>query len=212
MAMTYGDGGGVGGSRVGIGANFAKSRLMLAKRAGYLPQDFQMQPNAAPEQWRGVSSNLARDARAAGFSNPLQYLRIGATQGGRIPKATAYRPGGNNNPAASLAYANSRIAQLQRAAPQMGGGVQELLARLMGQQGTDPRAMWRELSGTLATQAQGAGHLDPRRYLAEMGGGQRLPQLPGLAPVAPTNQRQLETMAMTNPPALRRGGGRMGMM
>lgn len=113
--MLYGQGGGgsIAAGRVGIGANFAKSRLMLAKRAGYLPQHFQMQPNQAPEQWKMASSNLSRDAKAAGFPNPMQFLRQGATQGGQLPRATRMRPGAQADPAGSLAYANSRIAMLQ---------------------------------------------------------------------------------------------------
>lgn len=110
--QQYG-GAGIAAGRVGIGANFAKSRLMLAKRAGYLPQHFQMQPDKAPEQWKSASSNLARDARAAGFPNPMQFLRQGATMGGQIPKPTRMRPGAQADPAGSLAYANSRIAMLQ---------------------------------------------------------------------------------------------------
>lgn len=111
--MALYDGGGIAAGRVGIGANFAKSRLMLAKRAGYLPQQFQMQPDRAPEQWKMASSNLARDAKAAGFPNPMQFLRQGATQGGQLPRATRMRPGAQADPAGSLAYANSRIAMLQ---------------------------------------------------------------------------------------------------
>jgi hypothetical protein len=111
--MAAYDGGGIAAGRVGIGANFAKSRMMLAKRAGYLPQGYKMQPDQAPEQWKSVSSNLARDARSAGFQHPLQYLRQGATQGGQIPKATRMRPGAQADPSGALAYANSRIAALQ---------------------------------------------------------------------------------------------------
>lgn len=121
--MLYGQGGGgnIAAGRVGIGANFAKSRLMLAKRAGYLPQNFQMQPDKAPDQWKAVSSNLARDSRAAGFTNPMQFLRQGATMGGQLPKATRLRPGAQADPSSSLAYANSRIAMLQaRNRPLMG--------------------------------------------------------------------------------------------
>lgn len=121
--MVYGQGGGgsIAAGRVGIGANFAKSRLMLAKRAGYLPQGFQMRPDQAPEQWKSVSSNLARDSRAAGFPNPMQFLRQGATMGGQLPRATRMRPGAQADPAGSLAYANSRIAMLQaRNRPQLG--------------------------------------------------------------------------------------------
>lgn len=121
---------GIGGSRTGIGANFARSRLLLARRAGYLPQDFAINPQAAPEQWRMASRNLARDARGAGFQNPLMYLRQGATAGGRIPRPTAMRPGAAADPSASLAYVNSRLAQGGVGIPQMGptglqwGGVQ----------------------------------------------------------------------------------------
>lgn len=224
MALQYGDGGGIAAGRVGIGANFAKSRLLLAKRAGYLPQGFQMQPDKAPEQWRSVSSNLARDARAAGFSNPMLYLRTGATRGGKIPKATAYRPGAGNDPSGALAYANSRIAQLQRAAPQMGGNVQQAVGRALAAPGVgaDPRALWRTLSGVLAAQAQGAGYADPRRYLAAMGAQPRV----GLAAAAPMNQRQMESFAPPLPSGYTpsmippqfmpnrggRGGGRMAVL
>lgn len=107
------DGGGIAAGRVGIGANFAKSRMLLAKRAGYLPQGYKMQPDQAPEQWKSVSSNLARDARNAGFQNPMQFLRQGATQGGQLPRATRIRPGAQADPSGALAYANSRIAALQ---------------------------------------------------------------------------------------------------
>jgi hypothetical protein len=123
--MLYGQGqggGSIAAGRVGIGANFAKSRLMLAKRAGYLPQGMTMNnPDEAPEQWKLASSNLARDARQAGFPNPMQFLRQGATQGGKLPARTAMRPGAQADPAGSLAYANSRIAQMIGRAP---GGAQ----------------------------------------------------------------------------------------
>jgi hypothetical protein len=122
--MLYGQGqggGSIAAGRVGIGANFAKSRLMLAKRAGYLPQNMTMNPQEAPEQWKLASSNLARDARQAGFPNPMQFLRQGATQGGQLPKATRMRPGAQADPSGSLAYANSRIAQMIGRAP---GGAQ----------------------------------------------------------------------------------------
>lgn len=105
--------GGIAAGRVGIGANFAKSRMMLAKRAGYLPQGYKMQPDQAPEQWKSVSANLARDARSAGFQHPLQFLRQGATKGGQLPRATRMRPGAQADPSGALAYANSRIAALQ---------------------------------------------------------------------------------------------------
>ena len=127
--MLYGQGqggGSIAAGRVGIGANFAKSRLMLAKRAGYLPQGMTMNnPDEAPEQWKLASSNLARDARLAGFPNPMQFLRQGATQGGKLPARTAMRPGAQADPAGSLAYANSRIAAMQaRGRPGIAGGPQ----------------------------------------------------------------------------------------
>lgn len=139
--MVYGQGGGgsIAAGRVGIGANFAKSRLMLAKRAGYLPQHFQMQPNQAPEQWKSVSSNLARDSKAAGFPNPMQFLRQGATQGGQLPRATRMRPGAQADPAGSLAYANSRIAMLQaRNRPPLGPQRLPALPGVQGQRGGLP--------------------------------------------------------------------------
>jgi len=110
--MQMNDPGSIGLGKVGIGSNFAKARLILAKRAGYLPSDMQLDPTNAPQQWKSASANLARDSRAAGFSNPLMYLRTGATQGGKIPRPTAMRPGANGDPAGSLAYSASRIAAM----------------------------------------------------------------------------------------------------
>lgn len=108
------DPGSIGLGRVGIGSNFAKARLILAKRAGYLPSETQIDPTRAPQQWKSASANLARDSRAAGFSNPLMYLRTGAVAGGKIPRPTAMRPGGSSNPAHSLAYSASQLAAVSR--------------------------------------------------------------------------------------------------
>ena len=99
----------VGMGRTGIGDNFARARLLLAKRAGYLPQDFALLPGAgnASAQWRSASKNLAADARRAGAANPLQWLREGAAKGGlQRPNKRAV----GTNP---LAYANSLGASLR---------------------------------------------------------------------------------------------------
>ena len=102
-----------------MGRNFARSRLLLARRAGYLPGNVPIDPVNATEQWKAVSSNLARDARAAGFSNPLMFLRTGATTGGQLPKPTAMRPGAMADPTGSLPYANSRMAAAGINVPQV---------------------------------------------------------------------------------------------
>lgn len=141
---------------MGMGANFARSRLLLARRAGYLPKEFAIDPAAATEQWRMASRNLARDARSAGFQNPLMFLRQGATAGGRIPAPTAMRPGAAADPSASLAYVNSRFAQGGQGIPQVG---------LMGPQ-------W---GGAQSSQAP----TSPNQLL--MQGQQRLPSLPAVS-------------------------------
>jgi hypothetical protein len=70
-----------------VGDNFARARLLLAKRAGYLP-NMPMLPGAgqASAMWRNVSKNLGANARGAGFTNPLQWLRAGAAAGGNLPR------------------------------------------------------------------------------------------------------------------------------
>lgn len=107
---------GVGGSTVGIGENFAKARLLLAKRAGYMPQQQQIDTENPSAQWKAVSSNLKHDAQQAGYGNPMQFLRQGATQGGNMPP-TRGRPGNVGNPQGALAYSNSRVAALAAQAP-----------------------------------------------------------------------------------------------
>jgi hypothetical protein len=67
---------------VGVGPNFARARLVLAQRAGYLPQNYRI--NSGPqavEQWKAISKNLADQARTAGYTNSLQWLRQGAASG-----------------------------------------------------------------------------------------------------------------------------------
>lgn len=90
----------------GIGQNFARARLLLAKRAGYLPDQMQLAAGAqgATQQWQAVSKNLAKDSRSAGFSNPMMFLRQGAQQGrlqGRQMPNEAWGAGGP--------YANSQL-------------------------------------------------------------------------------------------------------
>lgn len=118
----------VGLGRTGIGENFAKARLALAKRAGYLPTDMQTSadPGTAVQQWRSLSKNLAADSRRQGFANPMQFLRAGA-QGQLTPPV---RPRLNlfTSPVNSLAYANSTLANMRTAMPAVGGQ-------------TDPRLM-----------------------------------------------------------------------
>ena len=93
----------------GIGSNFARARLLLAKRAGYLPDGMQLatDPQGATAQWRSVSKNLAQNARSAGFQNPMMFLRTGA-QTGKLPSPQRPGPGPMGAP---LAYATSAQAQ-----------------------------------------------------------------------------------------------------
>lgn len=75
---------------VGIGDRYARARLLLAKRAGYLPGNFVVMPKGgqASQQWRQVSKNLARDARSHGYGaqgmGPIQWLRDSASGGGLV--------------------------------------------------------------------------------------------------------------------------------
>lgn len=99
----------VGLGRTGIGENFAKARLLLAKRAGYLPQGAQLSSDngSASAMWHSVSKNLNRDAKGAGYNNPMMFLRAGAQAGGKTPGRPNKRPmltGGG------LPYANSMLA------------------------------------------------------------------------------------------------------
>src|SRR5688500_1038191 len=66
----------VGRGKVGHGDRFARARLALARRAGYLG-DVQLPsgPGGASAMWRDTSRNLATNAREAGYANPLQWLR-----------------------------------------------------------------------------------------------------------------------------------------
>lgn len=64
------------------GPSFARARLVLAQRAGYLPAQTPIASGSqAMQQWRQASTNLAARARGAGFSNPMQWLRQGAANG-----------------------------------------------------------------------------------------------------------------------------------
>ncbi len=123
----------IGLGKSGIGDSFARTRLLLAKRAGYLPEGTQIAPGAgASEQWRMASKNLAADARRAGSSNPLLWLRQGA-QTGRLQ-----RPGFKGipgNPGQSLVYANSQLAAQRTAAPPIGGDPMLLLRLLQMRRG-----------------------------------------------------------------------------
>lgn len=107
MAVPYGAG--IGRGRVGVGPNLSRARLLLAKRAGYLPADAPIDPQMAPQIWAKVSRNLNRDARSAGFTNVMQWLREGAQAGGRLPKPRLGQPGGQAGD--PLAYSASRLAQ-----------------------------------------------------------------------------------------------------
>lgn len=107
--------GGMAGN-VGLGSNFARARLLLAKRAGYLPDSMPLAqgPQGATEQWRSVSKNLAHNARQAGFANPMMFLRTGA-QTGKLPTPQARGSGPFGGP---LAYSNSALA-MTRVDPRM---------------------------------------------------------------------------------------------
>lgn len=78
-----------------IGDNLAKMRLLLAKRAGYLDQGARIppRPGAATVMWKHASANLARDAREAGFLQPMMYLRTAAHMGSLPPKPQPIVPG-----------------------------------------------------------------------------------------------------------------------
>ena len=104
------------GAGTGIGDNFAKTRLLLAKRAGYLPENFQLeQSQGGPSmQWRAASKNLAADARADGNPNPIAWLRNRAQQAAQQP---AMRAGRGHIDPGGLAYANSSMAQKRTAIP-----------------------------------------------------------------------------------------------
>lgn len=106
----------VGLGKTGIGENFAKSRLLLAKRAGYIPADMQFSQNAGASSamWRSVSKNLARDARSSGFQNPMMFLRAGAQAGGQLPGRKARMP-----VMPSLPYSNSAQALIRSVNPMM---------------------------------------------------------------------------------------------
>lgn len=105
--MAYSPGPGGYGPGIGYGPNLSRARLMLAKRAGYLPPGQQIDPEQSPGLWARLSKNLSRDSRQAGFGNPLAWLRAGAQQGGRLPRR-GMPPGQAGDP---LAYAASRLAQ-----------------------------------------------------------------------------------------------------
>lgn len=95
----------------GIGDNFAKARLLLAQRAGYLPRTsrFDVSPQGASMQWHSLSKNLAGDSKQAGYPNPMAFLRAGLMAGGKMP-----RPPGHSNlqpQAPGLVNFNSSLAQ-----------------------------------------------------------------------------------------------------
>lgn len=96
----------------GIGSNFARARLLLAKRSGYLPEGMGLAttPQGATDQWREVSKNLAANARSAGFQNPMQFLRAGAQAKGKLPSKIMPSAGPQQGP---LAYANSQQAMMR---------------------------------------------------------------------------------------------------
>ena len=65
------------------GDAYARARLLLAKRAGLLPPNAVISPGMgqATAMWRGISKNLAANARRAGYAQPLMWLREGAIRG-----------------------------------------------------------------------------------------------------------------------------------
>lgn len=126
---------GVGLGRSGIGENFAKSRLLLAKRAGYLPANTRLSQTegGAADLWHMFSKNLSGDAKQAGFQNPMMFLRAGAQAGGKLPgrKQMPVMPTQN------LVNANSAQASMRIADPMM--NVNPLLRLLMQQRMTGSR-------------------------------------------------------------------------
>jgi hypothetical protein len=89
---------GVGSVLPRTGPSFARARLVLAQRAGYIPASTQIASGpGAMLQWRGASQNLSARARSAGYSNSMQWLRQGATTGqlpGASPMVQPGSPGG----------------------------------------------------------------------------------------------------------------------
>lgn len=107
--MAVNSGMGLGTS--GIGDNFARARLALAKRSGYLPPDTPtpMDPGAASAQWHMASKNLAANARGAGYPNPMMFLRTGLYNGGQLPKPIGHGARAPMQPGA--AYLPSQAAR-----------------------------------------------------------------------------------------------------
>lgn len=123
----------IGLGKSGIGDSFARTRLLLAKRAGYLPEGTQIAPGAgATEQWRMASKNLAADARRAGSNNPLLWLRQGA-QTGKLNRPGFKAP--PVNPLQSLVYANSQLAATRTGAPAIGGNPMLIMQLLRQRRG-----------------------------------------------------------------------------
>jgi hypothetical protein len=79
MANLYAQTAGLGNT--GIGDNFARTRLLLAKRAGYLPQNHQVpgaqQPGAATAQFHQLMKGLVTKAASTPYAGrPMQMMHI----------------------------------------------------------------------------------------------------------------------------------------
>jgi hypothetical protein len=172
---------------------FADRRLDLLKRAGDDTSKVAVDPKAsAAEQWRAVSEQLMpelhAEARAAGYSHVIDWLKAGADQHGKLPAAGARTAGAYTTPAEQLkreqdalkakgldaaaieqkvhaqaeAYADERIKQMRELADKTGD---EELTAIVHDTKAGPVEVWAKASKRLSELADKDGFSDPRVYL-----------------------------------------------
>lgn len=172
---------------------YASSRLDLLKKAGVDTSHVSVDPKAtAAEQWRAVSEQLMpelhAEATAAGYSHVLDWLKAGATAGGKLPVAGARTDGAYTSPTEQLqreqaalqakgldaaaiqqkvhaqaeAYATERVAEMRELAKKTGD---KQLTAIVSDTKADPAQVWAKASKRLSELADKAGFSDPRVYL-----------------------------------------------
>lgn len=172
---------------------FADKRLDLLKRAGVDTSKVTVDPKAsAAEQWRAVSEQLMPElhtqARDAGYSHVIDWLKAGADQHGKLPAAGERTDGAYTTPeeqlkreqdalkakgldaaaiehkvhAQAAAYASDRVKEMRELASKTGD---KELTSIISDAKADPAQVWTKASKRLTELADKAGFADPRVYL-----------------------------------------------
>lgn len=125
-------------------------------------------PSAPNSQHQSAFMPTPTPVAAPAYSNPTQnyQAQLGALQAAQTGMDPALRVA-MGDPHAIMqaranAYANQRLAQLRRIAPQLSPELQGMLGNPSG---LDPAAAWRAISGAFTQYANDMGYADPRQLL-----------------------------------------------